>query len=666
MGHWWDHNRLRLIQNNLRETDADLNVASLVQTLQEFSANVLMMNAGGIVAFYPTDLEYHYKSPYLKGDLLKEAVEKCHTNGMKFIARFDFSKAHETIFAKQPGWFYRTAEGKEVNYYGVVHTCINGYYQREYSLKMIDEVISRYPVDGIFFNMFGYQNWDYSGNRYGLCHCQNCQQRFAEMFGHKLPSSENPADPIYQDYLKFKTVTTQEMLDHIHNLVQSKNKDIAISTYNDHKVDIIRKESNTAVDRPYPKWLYSASENVKSVEDTWSDKLISNCCINAVDLFYRFVGVSKEEVEIRLYESIASGSGLDFCIIGVFEGYPDRDNFEIVKDIFKFHKDNEHYFGQFDSLAKVLLIKPDNQVIRDVQAEYLGIFKMLKEQHILFDVMCQKHLKNRLEDLARYQVVIVPDVRSLGNREVLAALSDTDVHVVATHLSFTQETEASVFSDLFGGKLEGVLEETRSAYLEAEDKAIFKRFANRDWMLIDGSFARVNFDESVSTHLPYRSQDRFGPPEKCGRHPKTGDFGLGIKTQDSRKRAFVPWQIGMLYYRYGYEDHKHVLVDLLEHLLPDPSPIYTNAPKNVEVFLNRYDGKNYLLQLLNLSGFNGTTYSAPNGLHDLEVTLKGAGVPVRVYDLKTKTALAFTNDGEDVRVVLERLHAYAAIVLEMM
>ncbi|MCM2677947.1 hypothetical protein [Alkalicoccobacillus plakortidis] len=116
-------------------------------------------------------------------------------------------------------------------------------------------------------------------------------------------------------------------MDRIHELVKRINPHIAISTYNDHKVDIVRNESNTKLTRPHPVWLYSSSENVKSVEDTWEDKLISNCCINAVDLQYRFMGVSKEEVSIRLYESIASGSGLDFCIIGVFDGYSDRRNF---------------------------------------------------------------------------------------------------------------------------------------------------------------------------------------------------------------------------------------------------------------------------------------------------------------------------------------------------
>src|SRR5690554_5376985 len=131
---WWSNNRLRLIQNNLRESDANLDVDLLIEELQKFNTNVLLMNAGGIVAFYPSKLEYQYISAALEKDLLAEAISKAHAAGMRFIARFDFSKAHESIYAKRPEWFYRTKAGDAVNYHGIVHTCLNSYYQQEYSL----------------------------------------------------------------------------------------------------------------------------------------------------------------------------------------------------------------------------------------------------------------------------------------------------------------------------------------------------------------------------------------------------------------------------------------------------------------------------------------------------------------------------------------------------
>lgn len=268
----------------MRETDANLDVDLLIRELQEFDANVLMMNAGGIIAFYPSMLEYQYISSSLTKDLLAETISKAHAAGMRFIARFDFSKAHESIYTKRPEWFYRTKAGEAVNYHGIVHTCLNSYYQQEYSLIMIDEVLAKYPVDGVFFNMFGYKTQDYSGKEYGLCYCDNCSKRFRDMYDLALPEQASELDPNFGTYKLFQETTTRD----------------------------------------------SSSENVMSVENSWDDKLVSNCSINAIDLQYRFTGVSKYESQIRLYENIAAGSGLDFCIIGQFDNYTDRGNFQSV------------------------------------------------------------------------------------------------------------------------------------------------------------------------------------------------------------------------------------------------------------------------------------------------------------------------------------------------
>ena len=46
-----------MIQTNLREIDVTLDPAKLVQSVREFPANVVLINVGGIVSFYPTDLE---------------------------------------------------------------------------------------------------------------------------------------------------------------------------------------------------------------------------------------------------------------------------------------------------------------------------------------------------------------------------------------------------------------------------------------------------------------------------------------------------------------------------------------------------------------------------------------------------------------------------------
>ncbi|WP_010269062.1 alpha-amylase family protein [Paenibacillus senegalensis] len=687
---WWERNNLRLIQTNLREVDAAMDVDRLIHDLQKFSANVLMMNAGGIFAFYPTKLEYHYQTPYLTTDLLGEALEKTHKAGMKFIARFDFSKAHESLFARRPEWFYRTREGREVNYNGIVHTCINGGYQQQYALQILEEVITGYPVDGIFFNMFGYQTSDYSSNDYGICHCHNCRERFAALHGMELPGTRDPEDPRYAAYRRFQWDTTRDMLERIHDFVKKLNPDLAISTYNEYKVDIVRKESNTKLTRPHPVWLYSSSENVKSVQDSWDNKIISNCCINAVDLPYRFMGVAPEEVAIRLYESIACGSGLDFCIIGVFDGYTDHSSFPIVQEIFRFHKENERYFGQLQSMARIALVKPSGAQGNDIR-EYLGIFKMLKESHIPFDVIVQHQLPDH-NRLSSYQLLILPDIRGWEPEQlnVLKELQCKGVRLAATGLTLASPEETDTLRELFDAEVVSVTEDTDAAYLDCSDWEFSADWAGREWVFITGAFAHVRFGAMTSKRLPYLPPANFGPPERAYGHRRS-DFcgaGLALKTASHEQYAasgeeisvnrsqsgeakalYIPWQPGKQYYLHGYEDHKRITLGLLKEL---NAPYHISAassdvPSSVELFVNLTPEKQILVQFLNLSGFNGVTYGKPLPVGPLRVMLDvEVGLPERAYSLKTgqEIRLLLDESKQRVTVELDELNTYDAILLE--
>lgn len=76
---WWMDQPVRLVQTNLRETDAAVSPVRIVQRVADFPANALLIGMGGIVAFYPTKAPFHYASPYMPagsdffGTVLKEA-----------------------------------------------------------------------------------------------------------------------------------------------------------------------------------------------------------------------------------------------------------------------------------------------------------------------------------------------------------------------------------------------------------------------------------------------------------------------------------------------------------------------------------------------------------------------------------------------------------------
>lgn len=166
---WWKANNLRMIQTNLPAYEAGLDVDSLLADLVYFSANTLLINAGGIMAFYPTQLEFQYTNPFMKENMLRDVVTKCHAAGIRVMVRFDFSRAHRSIFEKHPEWFYLSPQGERIINDDMFAVSINAPYEQEQLFNIVGEVIERYDVDGIFLNMPGYQTRNpYIGKYYGI------------------------------------------------------------------------------------------------------------------------------------------------------------------------------------------------------------------------------------------------------------------------------------------------------------------------------------------------------------------------------------------------------------------------------------------------------------------------------------------------------------------
>ncbi len=645
---WWRENNLRLVQINMRDIDGGMDVDKLIAELKEFCCSVVMVGAGGISAFYPTRLEFQRTSPWLEDrDLLGEIIEKCHREGIRVIARFDFSKTHQSFFRRHPEWYYRSEDGRAVPYNDTVATCVCGEYQQERALEIIGEVLQGYPVDGIFFNMFGFITWDYSGNYYGPCHCDCCKKRFAEFSGGKeLPKTEDPGEPDFREYRAFQEQVVEELLGRVHRLVRSYGDDIAVCTYHHSDVDIIRDESNSAVDRPLPFWLYNSSSNVAKVRSSWDNKIISNCVINAADLFYRFSAVPPALTRLRLYENMAEGSGLDFCIIGVFEGYPDQDSVSAAKEVFRYHAEHQEVYGRLDSLAKLAVLLP---LSRRESPAYRGVFRALKELHLPFDCILDARAAAEPSLLERYTTVLVPELGEVLP-EALAAAESASKKLV---LLGSGEMDGEMQKRL-GLCRTGEITENRSAYLQVEPSNGLEPLEGRGWILLDGSFARYTGWPGT---LPRVERAWFGPPERCFGHRLTEDRGL---LRSPGGHALLPWDLGGLYHRLGYSEYREMLGLVLSEVSPETLQIGGNLPPQVEAFWDR-SGDGFLLQLLNLTGHHGVTVEEPVSLSGLWAELPG-----RLEVDRVLTGGVFTAEAgqERTKVSLDRLEEFAAVLLK--
>ena len=674
---WWKANNLRVIQTNLPAYEAEtLEVDSLIADLKSLSANTLIINAGGIMAFYPTQLEYQYTNPYMKDNMLGDVIAKCHENGIKVIVRFDFSRAHKSIFEKHPDWFYLSPEGKRIVNDDMYVISINAPYEQQQLFNIVEEVIDLYPIDGIFINMPGYATKNaYTGEYHGIDQNPYDVKRFADYSGGmKLPVKEDYSDPIFIKYQEFKQYTSDDLIRRVHELVKSKNEDIAICTYSEKYVDIIRHESQT---NSLPYWPYNASDNVNSTIHSHPDHIVSNASIQQISFQSRYNAVEPEEVAIRLYENIANGSGLDMSIMGDFRDYEDERNFDVYRKVYALHKKYEPYFGNYRSPAQVAVIAPGSWPSGDAAQEYRGIQLMLKEAHIQFDIVEKSQIGHLEEQLKKYKILILPEIPNLDGEslEVLERINQSGTSLIATNRSLSAHPEQ--LERIFGAKIKELDHEGSGYYLNPADKTLFTRFEQQELLFWKFNLGLVDFEGADETKLPIFTPGRPGPPEKIGGHEPSGYYAVGIKKHANSSAILLPINLGKLYYLHGYEQHKNILLDLLDYSFPQVNELLTtDAHPRVEAVLQNFARnipENYgtkhsegmLLHLINLTGFSGNTYFSPLPVHQLNFTIKTDFRPSKMWSMIDGKEITYSYEDGYTSFEVGKLDDYEGIVIEI-
>ncbi|MFO7917924.1 MAG: beta-galactosidase trimerization domain-containing protein [Anaerolineae bacterium] len=623
MKDWWEGYPWRLIQTNLREIDMlDIDAQRFVADLQTFKATVVLLNTGGIIASYPTDLPFHFQSPFLEGDSLQEIIAACHAEDIKVLARTDFSKVRREIYEMHPEWAYKSPKGEVVDYNGDVHVCMNGDYQQEYAFDIMEEILTTLDVDGVFFNMAGYQVRDYSGNYYGICHCESCREAFAEMFGAPLPDVEDMSDPLFRKYLVFKDRTLQEHQQKVYRFIQDLRPDVCIANHLGSGRGFVRQEANTAMDRPLPRWQYSASDNTKWVVASYPDMVPSTTTVDFIDFPYRHVAVSPYQQKLRLAQNLANGGVLDYYLIGRLDNHEDRSGYEAVREMFRHHAVHEEEYSGLKSKANIALLKGKEGNI----SEFRGWFRFLVENHFLFDTLMIDAALDVPWD--KYEAIILPDYEPL-DMDLIGAL-DAFVRAGGTVISvgksgfrdrYYELRDAFPLECLGIEDIKTIRDDMRSSYFKLDDKEGFDCFAETDLIYMDGYYVYGEYVEGVKGRFRLIPPHNFGPPERCYYTTVTDHPAFTVNHYGAGKGIYIPWTPGSLFYRQGHTNTFDFAADLLEGVV-GLKPVGGNVSPMVEVTLLEKEGEEYqLLHLVNGSGHFGVTFFAPSVMEDVEVSL---------------------------------------------
>lgn len=668
-GSWWNRKPFRLIQTNLREIDAMTDIDAYVRFMVESSANIVLLNVGGIVANYPTELEYHYRNPFMQGDFVGEMTEALHAAGIRVMARFDFSKVNEAIARQKPEWLYvspidgpYTDENRNVNYNGQVHTCAARGYQQEYCFLILEEALTKYPVDGVFFNMTGFTTSDYSGNQYGYCVCPDCQRLFG-------PGSTRTRQEV-----------AAELFTRTHEFIRQVRPDICISTYTTVGVDMVSTESSSSVSTAH-EWNYSATDHTKRTRNSYRDLMPMNLLIGFQDIGFRHVATSPNIARVWQLQNLIHAGTLNYVFIGPGEKYQDRAYVPILQDIYRFHKENEPLFTNAESAGTVALIQGQTN-------EYRGLIKLLSEHHIIYDVISPAVIgSDRLpRQLEEYDAVILGDVRNLPD-DVAAAIDryvSNGGKLLATGYpvrlagggggpgasALANPGNTIQFECLGVEPQYEYFRQAKSTYLNvtAPDKAFIgeRELADYDLLMCYSDFLKVRMRQGARGGLSLIPETRFGPPEKnYYTEDEITDFpGIVYNEYGNGKSVFLPWGLGAQYYAKGHHAHNALFGAIVRNVLRQEALVETDAPALIEVsHIKNRAGAFEWVGLLNHTGQIGPALGAPVPIYDVTVRLRPAATPREVVLLRSGRSVRARHDGSGwLEVVVPEVKDFEMVV----
>ncbi len=648
MSHWWENYPWRMVQTNLRQIDMEhMDAAAYAQSLSDFGATVVTLNAAGILASYETEHPCHYRSEHLTGDSLLEMIHECHKRGIRVIARTDFSKVHESLAQAHPDWLYRDTEGKVSNYNGFVQVCMNGEYQQKIMFEILREVLSTHPFDGLFCNMSGFLMMDYSGKIYPPCQCGNCRRLFREQYGLDLPKSHNFADPVYLKYNEFKGRCTAQHKHKLHALVQGISPELAMNGF-----EYQRSESNTDIGRP--AWPYSASSNSRIIKGVDSACPVDNASTDFIGFRYRDISVSPWLMKLRQWQNLANGGAVSLFVMGTLDNHRDISSFAPTKEVFAFHKAHEELYTHMESAARVVLLRAGNAQRPDPEAN--GWVRALTESHVPFDELVVNELTGP-EKLAGKTHLILGDIRGIGSRQaqIVDAFAEQGGTVIATGAAGIRGRSAAL-------ACLGVasVKETRRGLMSSmllvdeEERDTFPTCKEAPYIAIGPELVVTEPAENTKGYLRLVEEHSFGPPELCYFTGVSEIPGILVHSHGKGKGIYVPFKLATLYFQEGYQNSLNLIQDMLFSLgsIPRIAPDLTPM---VEIVLRRWEGKT-LVQLVNHSGIFANSYVKPLPVRDIELYLDSGITQAQALN-GGKVRL------ENNTIHLDELREYEAIIL---
>src|SRR5215471_16096346 len=160
-GGWFDR-PMRWVQLTLVENDpGTFDPQFWLDYFRRLHADAATLSAGGIVAYYPTDVPLHHRSAWLDGtDPFGTLVTGCRAMDMNVVARVDPHAVRDEVRQAHPDWISVAPDGQPRRHWANPElwvTCALGPYNFDFMDRVNREIVAKYDVDGVFANRWAPQ-----------------------------------------------------------------------------------------------------------------------------------------------------------------------------------------------------------------------------------------------------------------------------------------------------------------------------------------------------------------------------------------------------------------------------------------------------------------------------------------------------------------------------
>ena len=606
----WYQRALRWGQTNITERDPlRYDIAWWREFWKRTAVQGVIINAGGIVAYYPSKFPLHHRAEFLNGrDLYGELAKAAHDDGLVVLARMDSNRTAEDFYRAHPDWFARRQSGEPYRAADKYVTCVNSPYYDEYLPGILQEIIERSHPEG-----FGDNSW--SGlARNSMCYCENCARKFRDKTGQALPKQKDWNDPVYRQWMEWNYARRVEIWDNNNRVTKAAGGPHCLwlgmnsgsitsqsSSFRDMR-EICKRSVFLLLDhqsRNDATGFQQNGDTGKLVHGLigWDKVIIESMAL------YQQRNASKPEPEARLWmiEGIAGGIEPWWHMVGAY--HDDWRMYHTPEKIFQWHKQHAQYLVNRRPVAAVGIVwsqRNTDYYGRDnagdmVDAPYRGFTEALMRARIPFLPVNADDIEEQAGGMA---VLILPNVGALTDQqcETIRRFAGRGGGLVASGATslYNQwgDTRGDfALADLFGAHAPSPQFGRRgqgpqgNSYLRlspsmrskvwgpkavdepadsGERHPVLRGFEETDIIPFGGTLENMRLDAGVIVPLTLVPAFPAYPPETAWmRQPRTDIPGLVLHTAGNARVAYLQADLDRRYARNNLPDHGNLLANIV-------------------------------------------------------------------------------------------------------